>query len=125
MKIFKENNTQAQDTICLDKEVKRIIQHLNQTGRIIGDDDLIVDELEQAKDILDNLIIGMHDESALIIYPSGSMNDFLKKENIDIVCDNDSDEEIMNRIMDLAAASHEAQAEAAEEVSEITIRRRN
>lgn len=132
MKIFNENKAQAQDTICLNQDVKKIIQHLDQTGRIIGDDDLIIQELEQAKDILDNLIIGMQDKNTHLVYYSGSARDFLKKEsrikkeNIDIVCDNDSDEELMGYIMDLAAAvSQEAQAETAEEVSEITLRRRN
>ena len=53
----------------------------------------------------------------------------IRTENIDIIYDNDIDEEIISRIMDLAAsASHEAQetqAEATEEVSEITLRRRH
>ena len=53
----------------------------------------------------------------------------IRKENIDIIYDNDIDEEIINSIMDLAAsASHEAQetqAEAAKEVSEIRMRRRS
>ena len=50
-------------------------------------------------------------------------------ENIDIIYDNDIDEEIINRIMDLAASAspetQETQAEATEEVSEIRMRRRN
>ena len=103
MKIFNESNAQAQDTICLNQEVKKIIQHLEKSGKIIGDDDLIIQELEQAKDILDNLIIGMQDETAHLVYYSGSANDFLKTENVDILCDTYEDMDAVSTIMGFAS----------------------
>ena len=136
MKIFNENKLsdilKGHNAVCLDTEIKRIVQHLSSIGQVTSDGDLVLRELRQAQEILDRLIIGMHDESPLIVYPNGSSDDFLdvvseiKKENIDIICDNDSDERLINRIMGLpSSASHEEQEEAPMEISEIAIHRRN
>lgn len=114
MKIFyKENTAQEPNTVCLNKEVQKIIQHLNKTGKIIGDDDLIVDELKQAKDILDNLIVNMQDENKHLVYYSGSVDDFLKKENrikkehIDVICDNYEEMDAVSTIMGFAEGVQE------------------
>lgn len=105
MEIFNKSNT-----VCLDKEIKRIIQHLNHADKIIGDDDLIMQELEQAQNILDELIVRMQDENAQLVYFSGSFDDFMKKgsrmkkENIEVLCDNDEDMDIVSTIMGFTRA---------------------
>lgn len=126
MKIFyKENTAQEQNTVCLNKEVQKIIQHLNKTGKIIGDDDLIVDELKQAKDILDNLIVNMQDENKHLVYYSGSVDDFLKKENVDVLCDTCEDMDAVSTIMGFAAGVSDEFHKNQPYCSEFTIHDRN
>lgn len=110
MKIFIENEAvQGQNKVCLNQDIKKIGQHLNKSGKIIGDDDLIVQELEQAQSILDNLIFGIKDPNTQLVYFSGSSDEFLKKENrikkenIEVLCDNEDDMNAMIGIMDLAS----------------------
>lgn len=119
MKIFYENKAQGtlkgHNTVCLDKEIERIIKHLISVGQVTSNGDLVLKHLRQAQRILDDLIVGMHNENAQLVYPSGSMNNFLKKESIDIMCDDEEEMEFMSQVMDLAAAiSQEAQAEEIE-----------
>lgn len=134
MKIFYENKAQGalkgHNTVCLDKEIERTIKHLISVGQVTSNGDLVLKHLRQAQRILDDLIVGMHDENAQLIYPSGSMNDFLekesrtKKENVDIICDDEIDEEFMCQVMGLASALSQGTPTGNEEISEITISRR-
>lgn len=133
MKIFIENEAgHTPSKIYLNQDIKKISQYLNKAGKIIGDDDLMLNELEQAQSILNNLILGVRNPNTELIYFSGSSEEFMKrknrvkKENVDIICDTDSDEELMRNVMDLAAAiSQESQSEIEQETSEIILRRRN
>ena len=125
MKIFNENNTQAQDTICLNQEVKKIIQHLEKSSRIIGADDLIIQELQQAMDILYNLIIRMQDETEQLVYYSGSVEDFLKTENIDVLCDTCEDMDAVSTIMGFAAGVADEFHKNQPYCSDFTIHNRN
>lgn len=131
MKIFIENEAvQGQNKVCLNQDIKKIGQHLNKAGKIIGDDDLIVQELEQAQSILDDLILVIKDKNTQLVYFSGSSDEFLKKEsrikkeNIEVLCDNEEDMEAMIGIMGLASQVVSEQNQSDEYATEIQVRRK-
>lgn len=131
MKIFIENEAvQRPSKVCLNQDIKKISQHLNKAGKIIGDDDLIVQELEQAQSILDNLLFGVKDKNTQLVYFSGSSDEFLKKEsrikkeNIEVLCDNEEDMEAMIDIMDLASQVVSKQHQSDEYATGLQVRRK-
>lgn len=131
MKIFNGNSgLQEQNKVCLNQDIKKISRHLSKAGKIIGDDDSIVNELKQAQSILNNLILGIKDPNTHLVYFIGTPDEFLKKgsrikkENIEVICDNDEDMKAMTDIIGIASQAIFEQNQDNEYETGIQVRRK-
>ena len=103
MKILNRGN----NTINLDEEINNIVKHLFGACNIYGDKELIYRRFDEAIILIDKLRKRIQDGSADVVYVRILADGSLKKEAIDVVCDNYEEMEAVSTIMGFAEGVQE------------------
>ena len=103
MKILNKGN----NTINLDEEINNIVKHLFGACNIYGDKELIYRRFDEAIILIDKLRKRIQDGSADVVYVRILADGSLKKEAIDVVCDNYEEMEAVSTIMGFAEGVQE------------------